>query len=441
MRQTRQKELEEAFEVDRMAQLARWNGRIFLACVFCLMSLYPADGFLPTLPFGVQTVYMVRTAMIAMCCVLAYLCTKPILRDRPGFTSALLIVCSCGLAIGGLAAVTGGSVSLYRENNLGSIAMIGFIMPYRPRDYIVGALSAVACVGILFYVAGTVAPVGEFINHLVLLGLLSGLATIAVYIKDNLNRKVFISNALLEDANEELSGDLNQARVFQRKLLPVLPSNDGIKFAAHYEPATFLGGDFYEITERSKDWYRVFLTDVTGHGTQAAMRTMILHEQFLSLSPACDTPDGLLLQINNAVINAFGAMEINYCAMCLDLQRKGNEWVLTGANAGLPAPAIVQGGKSVAAEVSGTYQGVLLDPPYPTFQKRLQPGDGVFIATDGLVDLLEQGSLTWQSTSGQISAGMGKSADELLASVLHKLPARDAENRRSDDVTAIAICT
>lgn len=90
------------------------------------------------------------------------------------------------------------------------------------------------------------------------------------------------------------------------------------------------------------DWYRLFLVDVTGHGAQAAMRTMVLQQQLERANKACDTPWMLLATLNDTVVEAFGSMVVNYCALCIDFRKQGDGWAMTGSNAGLPEPTLMQ---------------------------------------------------------------------------------------------------
>lgn len=244
-----------------------------------------------------------------------------------------------------------------------------------------------------------------------------------------------------DDLTMVVNADLEQARTFQQKLLRPLPGDKSIEFAALYAPAEVLGGDFYEVTQLGPGWYRLVMVDVTGHGTQAAMRTMILQQQLERANTAYETPWALLSQINNAVLGAFGSMVVNYCALCIDLKKNDRGWLMTGANAGLPEPTLIHQRTLSLVGENGTYQGIFESVNYPHFERQLGPGDGVVLATDGVVDLLEdsRSSEIWIPDQTGFVAALDQSATRALDSIKSGIPRSTGSNERSDDVTLLVV--
>src|SRR5687767_11190401 len=73
----------------------------------------------------------------------------------------------------------------------------------------------------------------------------------------------------LEERDRRITSDLEQARRFQQMILPPPPTTVHACFSIFYRPAELVGGDIYDVWERSPGTYRVFLADATGHGVQA----------------------------------------------------------------------------------------------------------------------------------------------------------------------------
>jgi len=81
----------------------------------------------------------------------------------------------------------------------------------------------------------------------------------------------------LEDANERIRRDLDAAAAVQKSHLPseapVLPSAD---FAWVYDASETLGGDMFNVFRLDEDHVGLYVLDVSGHGTSAALLSVSL---------------------------------------------------------------------------------------------------------------------------------------------------------------------
>src|SRR3984957_12409855 len=76
----------------------------------------------------------------------------------------------------------------------------------------------------------------------------------------------------LELARERLKLDLDLARGVQYSFLPLLlPEVPGYEFFAHYEPASEVGGDYYDFIPLPQHRVAIVLGDVVGKGVAAAL--------------------------------------------------------------------------------------------------------------------------------------------------------------------------
>ncbi len=84
--------------------------------------------------------------------------------------------------------------------------------------------------------------------------------------------------AQLEQLHEQLNEEMDKARhVHERTLPKEFPIIEGISFAAHYQPAKKLGGDFYNIIQVN-DKLVIYLSDVSGHGLEGALLSVFIKE-------------------------------------------------------------------------------------------------------------------------------------------------------------------
>ena len=104
----------------------------------------------------------------------------------------------------------------------------------------------------------------------------------------------------LEQRERLITNDLEQAQRFQQLILPRAPVSDRLRFSVFYRPAELVGGDVYDIYERQPGCFRVFLADATGHGVQAALRTMLLKAEYDRLKDG-STPEQTLVALNASI--------------------------------------------------------------------------------------------------------------------------------------------
>ncbi|MFW5985490.1 MAG: MASE3 domain-containing protein [Halanaerobiaceae bacterium] len=78
------------------------------------------------------------------------------------------------------------------------------------------------------------------------------------------------SNAL-EEAKQRLDQEINKAKIIHENTLPSLNTDfEDFDMYAYYQPADNLGGDFYNLIKIGEK-YVFYISDVTGHGLDAAM--------------------------------------------------------------------------------------------------------------------------------------------------------------------------
>lgn len=445
--------IDEEYEREHHVTLPRLNQVFAAVAVFAFSSLYPVDPFLPDLVVPLRTLLIIRTAVVASNILCLGLTFTQLVKRHPDMWATFNFF-QCAISVTILVVCTGGTLSPYRDAMLVLYLFSPTLLPFKFSYFLPAAVTSTVLYPEAIWASNTMGHPAAFLSSISFLSACCCMGSIAPFFLDRFRRASVKSRLLLareretlkeafatiQEQQKNVSEDLSQARLFQQKILRPLPENKGVDFAALYRPADFLGGDFYDVTEMGPDWYRIFIADVTGHGTQAAMRTMILQQQLERASRQSKSPWDLMASINDAVVEAFGSMTLNYCALCIDLRRQGDAWAMSGTNAGLPDPTLILGAKlTKLEEEGGTYQGIFTDVTYPRFERTLKAGDGLVLATDGIVDLLDHEGATWIPDGARFTNALGNSAVAALNGLAARIPDPPPLMDRSDDLTMVVM--
>jgi sigma-B regulation protein RsbU (phosphoserine phosphatase) len=190
----------------------------------------------------------------------------------------------------------------------------------------------------------------------------------------------------LAEALAELDRELNVVGEIQRSLLPrELPSPPGFRFAAHYETSARAGGDSYDFFDLGEHELGIFIADVSGHGTPAAVLMAVTHA-IAHTRPGFPKPPGeLLAHINDHLCRSYTAAGTFVTAFyaTLDLATRR----LTYATAGHNPPRLRRADRVISLDGRGGLPlGVLPDQSYADVEIALQPGDTLLLYTDGITE-------------------------------------------------------
>ncbi len=202
--------------------------------------------------------------------------------------------------------------------------------------------------------------------------------------------QVLLERDRLAERDEFLQKELELAKKVQQKMLPQnIPFNSELIFEARYIPSLGIGGDFYDIISLSEDRVAILLADVTGHGIQAALSTMLLKSIFSSFEHKKLGPGEMLKQMNGALYKLL-PQDIFVAALILTMNLTTGECQL--ANAGNPYPTFLRPAESLLKKMrsAALLLGVVDEQDYKTFSEftfDFLPGDRIFLYTDGLTEV------------------------------------------------------
>ena len=204
----------------------------------------------------------------------------------------------------------------------------------------------------------------------------------------------------LSSALAALDRELQVVGAIQRSLLPrELPRIDGFEIAASYVTSARAGGDYYDFFPLDGGAWGVFIADVSGHGTPAAVLMAITHA-IAHTQPGMHTPpDELLRHLNGHLARSYtrdGTFVTAFYAV-LDPARR----TLTYATAGHNPPRLVRrGGQVIPLNRNGDVpMGIIEGQTYRQATEPLAPGDLLLLYTDGITEAMAPTTTTTTTTS------------------------------------------
>lgn len=192
----------------------------------------------------------------------------------------------------------------------------------------------------------------------------------------------------LASALAELDRELQAVGEIQRSLLPSeLPRIPGYDLAAHYQTSARAGGDYYDFFPIGEKEWGVFIADVSGHGTPAAVLMAITHA-IAHTRPGFPKPvNEVLSHLNGHLARSYTPSGSFVTAFYATFDPASGK--VAFSSAGHNPPRLLRNGKIVPLEESGGLPlGILPDQTYPEATAVLQPGDVLLLYTDGITEAM-----------------------------------------------------
>jgi phosphoserine phosphatase RsbU/P len=261
-----------------------------------------------------------------------------------------------------------------------------------------------------------------------------------------LTAAIAIENARLYQAAIEqgrLERELQMAREVQVRLMPrTTPQRAGWEFAARWEPAREVAGDYYDfITDHSDGSVGLVIADVTDKGMPAALY-MALTRSIMRASTiaAGSTPAEAITQANRLICaDAASDMFVTLFYGRLD-PATGS---LTYVNAGHNPPMLFQRGRSqpIALTRTGLAIGIEAGWQYEQSTVQLEQGDWLFLYTDGVTDAVNAAGQSYDKSAlvQCLVDHCRLGADEILAGLDQSLCAFVGDTAPFDDITTMLV--
>ena len=245
-------------------------------------------------------------------------------------------------------------------------------------------------------------------------------------------------------AKERIESELNIAREIQSSMLPHVfppfPDKKEFELFAVMEPAKEVGGDFYDFFLTADNKLFFLIGDVSGKGVPAALFMMITKTLMKNEALQQSAPHEVLRKVNNIVaLDNDSAMFATIFCGVLDTETGEIEF----ANAGHNPPVICR--KDRPNEFLKVDHGFVLGPMPDlkfTLQKmRLEPGDTLFIYTDGVTEAMDpQKRLFSEKRLQQVLTALpNRDVSALIGALRAEIRLFAGAEPQSDDITMLNI--
>ncbi|MCE9500427.1 MAG: SpoIIE family protein phosphatase [Leptospira sp.] len=189
----------------------------------------------------------------------------------------------------------------------------------------------------------------------------------------------------LEIKQKSFTKDLRMARNIQKGIIPQrIPDWKGLQFWVKFYPLQEVSGDYYDYFNFGSSKLGILVSDVSGHGVPAAFITAI--SKLLFSNYKLDSPAEIFANTNRELLELVKQQGYLTCFYALF----NSDYEITYSIAGHPRPILLRykTKELIVLEGEGTYLGMFPDAReyYKDYKTVLEPGDKLFIYTDGLIE-------------------------------------------------------
>lgn len=243
---------------------------------------------------------------------------------------------------------------------------------------------------------------------------------------------------------ERAEADMRMAAHIQKTALPEERSGPlsrpEFDLSAVMDPAREVGGDFYDYFMIDDDHLCILIADVSEKGIPAALFMMASKILISYRAKLGGTPAEILAASNDEIcIHNASKMFITVWIGILDL-RNGH---MICSNAGHEYPEILNkdGRFRMLKDAHGLVMGIKTGMTYTDYELDLEPGDAVFVYTDGVTDAKnEQGEFYGiERAEAALNERLPEKAEDIVGTVREDMDRFVGEAEQFDDITMLAL--
>jgi sigma-B regulation protein RsbU (phosphoserine phosphatase) len=249
-------------------------------------------------------------------------------------------------------------------------------------------------------------------------------------------------------AKERIESELKIAHDIQMSILPKtfppFPDRREFDIYAAIEPAREVGGDFYDFFFIDDDCLCFVIGDVSGKGVPAAL-FMAVTKTLIKAKTSRDGDPGMILTKINKDLNQGNEASMFVTIFIGILNTKTGE--IFYSNGGHNPPLLIRREADVSLAVEplptspGLVVGAMEESTYQTERITLNPGDAIFVYTDGVTEAMNERGAFFSDgrLKKQLVTLKGKSVRETLAETMEGIASFSHGASQSDDITMMMI--
>jgi sigma-B regulation protein RsbU (phosphoserine phosphatase) len=245
----------------------------------------------------------------------------------------------------------------------------------------------------------------------------------------------------LQSAYDAVDHEMKIIENLQRSLLPAeLPHMDTLDLAAHYQTSHRAGGDYYDFFPLSDGRLGIWIADVSGHGSPAAVLMAITHS-IAHVDPCPPvTPRQMLRHVNRHLTTRYtvmGGMFVTAFYGIYDPKKRELVYACAGHN----PPRLKHCDDGSLTSLDGVRSlplGIAMDEDFAEHVQPLRPGDQLVFYTDGITDAASPtGEMFGLARLDRVLAECPLTAADLLQAVLEEIDRFTAGRPAEDDRTLL----
>ncbi|MGA8675988.1 MAG: PP2C family protein-serine/threonine phosphatase [Candidatus Acidiferrales bacterium] len=188
--------------------------------------------------------------------------------------------------------------------------------------------------------------------------------------------------------SQEQAQELDKAREIQEGLLPKkIPQVKGLEVAGTWQPASVVGGDYFDVLKFNEGKIGIGIGDVVGKGISAALLMANLQATFRAFAAEDVSPGVLTGKLNEVILNNIAPDKfVTFCYCTIDTAEKK----LTYVSAGHWPPILFhKSGQALLLKEGGAPLGIFPGQKYGDAELQLESGDRLVLYTDGLTEAMD----------------------------------------------------
>jgi len=240
---------------------------------------------------------------------------------------------------------------------------------------------------------------------------------------------------------ERIEQELYEAEQMQRSILPTEdPVFSGLSISSYFQPATEIGGDYYDYIPLTESTLAIAIGDVKGHGMQAGLLVSAASGCLHTSLETTQSIAEVMQVVNRRVCEVKSNTLMTFCLSTLNAK----ESQITVSSAGHPFPYhyCAETHRLMPWEFLGSLPlGMLHDSEYQVFSRALDQGDTLIYYSDGLVEGTNAAGemFGFDRLEASIIQHAHLNADGIKQAILADFVAHCRQHEQEDDITLIVV--